>query len=115
MLEIDSKLMNPKIKSFAELYFNYYVVDGEKGLGRGIDRFKKNILDDFKKLNQQWLENSFAKIAEIYDCDDLKLNYDGWFEFITDDEGDKQIRELLYQVRLGFAELYRKYNKNLGE
>lgn len=106
MIHIDSKRMNPKIRSFSELYFDYYVSE------RGIDRFKKDILDDMKNKKPIWLRNSFAKIAEKYQCDDLNLNYDGWLE-LTEDEDVSKIYELMYQVRLGFAELYRK--KTMGQ
>lgn len=108
MLSIDSKRMDPKIKEFCELYFDYYVSE------RGIERFKKDILDSNFSKNLNWLRNSFVKIAEKYESDSLVLNYDGWLEF-TEDEDTSKMFNLMYQVRLGFAELYRKKMIELSE
>jgi hypothetical protein len=108
--EIKSKNTDKKIKTFAELYFHYYVED-PKGLKRGIERFKKDILDRFKEFNEFKLKDSFARISEVYDCDELRLDYDGWLEFTTDEDGNRRVYELLFQLRLAFAELYREYNK----
>jgi len=105
MISIDSKKMDPKIRSFSELYFDYYVSE------RGIDRFRKDILDDMKNKKPGWLRDSFAKIAEKYQCKDLDMNYDGWLK-LTEDEDVSKMYELMYQVRLGFAELYRKKTTN---
>lgn len=110
-LNIKSKNTDKKIKAFAELYFNYYVLDKEKGLGRGIKRFKKDVLDEFNNFKESWLQDKFAKLAESYECDELNLDYDGWVDFITDDEGNKRVYELLFQLRLAFANLYYQYNK----
>lgn len=115
-LTLNSKNTDKKIKIFAELYFKYYVYDKEKGLSRGIERFKKEILDNFKEFNEFRLKTAFAKMADVYECEELNLSYDGWLDFITDDEGNKNIYELLFQLRLAFAELYRKYsNENKKE
>jgi hypothetical protein len=108
--EIKSKHTDKKIKAFAELYFHYYV-DDPNGLKRGLDRFRRDILDRFTEFNEFKLKEAFAKIAELYDCDELRLDYDGWLDFITDEEGNRKIYELLFQLRLALAELYRKYNK----
>jgi hypothetical protein len=98
MIRSDSKKIDPKIKCFSELYFDFYVQE------KGIERFKKERLDNIDYLKPRWLENAFARMAEKYDCDELKFDYDGWLEF-----KDDGIFELLYQIRLTFAELYRKY------
>lgn len=110
-VELKSKKTDEKIKAFSELYFKYYVCDKENGLGRGIIRFKKDILDDMQNKRKFWLQNAFVKIAEIYENDELKLDYDGWLEFITDDEGNERVNELLFQLRLAFANLYYEYKK----
>jgi len=47
-VELKSKKTDDKVKAFSELYFNYYVFDREKGLGRGLRRFKKDVLDTKK-------------------------------------------------------------------
>ena len=99
MIHSDSKKLDPKIKCFSELYFNDFVKE------KGIDRFKKERLNDISYLKSKWLEGAFARLAEKYDCEELKFDYDGWVEF----KGDG-IFELFYQIRLTFAELYRKYN-----
>lgn len=109
-LEIKSKHTNKKIKAFAELYFHYYV-DDPRGLRRGLERFKKDVLDRFKGFNEFRLKDAFARIAELYDCEELRLDYDGWLEFTTDEDGNRRISELLFQLRLAFAELYREYNR----
>jgi len=102
MIHSDSKKMDPKIKCFSELYFDYYVKN------KGIERFKKNILDEIKNFKIKWLRDAFEKISLEYDC--KELNYDNWVQ-LTSDEDFVRTYELLYQVRLAFAELYRKYNK----
>lgn len=111
-LKVCSRNTHKKIKDFAKLYFRYYVIDREEGLGRGINRFRTDILEQFnKKINQFWLRENFAKMAEIYELESLKLDYDGWLDFITDEDGNKQVYELLFQLRLAFANLYYQYNK----
>lgn len=109
-LEIKSIHTDKKIKTFAKLFFEYYVIDS-RGLKRGIERFKKDILDKYKDFDEIKLKEAFARMAEIYDCEELKLDYDGWLEFIVDSDGNRRIYELLFQLRLAFAELYREYNK----
>ncbi|MDR2944360.1 MAG: hypothetical protein LBU81_04660 [Methanosarcinales archaeon] len=104
MIHSDSQKLDPKIKIFSELYFADFVQN------KGIERFKKERLDNINYLKPRWLEDAFARLAEKSDCKELKFDYDSWLEF--KDEG---IFELLYQIRLTFAELYRKQtneNKN---
>lgn len=110
-LKVKSQKTDERIRTFAELYFKYYVLDKEKGLGRGIERFKKDIIDKFKNYKEDWLKDNFVRMAAIYECNQMKLDYDGWLEFITDDEGNKRIYELMFQLRLAFANLYYEYLK----
>jgi len=112
-LQVRSQKTDPKIKKFAELYFKYYVYDKEKGVCRGIERFKKDILDKFKSFKEGWLEDSFANMAKVYECKELDFTYDGWLEFITDSDGNRRIYELLFQLRLAFANLYHDFLKEV--
>ncbi|MCS3901888.1 hypothetical protein [Methanococcus voltae] len=128
--KISSKKTNSIIKSFAELYFYYYVEDMENGAGKGIKKFKKFILNEEMTNNYSkkmyWLENSLNRLMEVYGTlesinnfefmklfeEDAKKIYDesdNWISFIYDENGDLKTYELLYQLRLAFAELYNQY------
>lgn len=115
-LEVESKKTDNKIKAFAKLYFQYYVLDKEKGLGRGIDRFYKDIISRFKTFDEIWLRQNFAKLADVYECKDLDLSYDGWEDFTHDEDGNRRVYELMFQLRLALASLYKQYySKEVSE
>ena len=97
--------MDPRIKEFAQAYFNYYL--DKEGKGRNLAHFKKYILDEFSEFGDRWLKDRFSELAEKYDLKLINLDYDGWFEFITDENGDKRVYDLLFQLRLEFANLYK--------
>jgi len=97
--------IDPKIKEFAQAYFNYYL--DKEGKGRNLAHFKKYILDEFSEFGEKWLQDRFSELAREIDLRLVTLNYDGWLEFITDENGDKRINDLLFQLRLEFANLYK--------
>ena len=103
MIHSDSMKMDPKIKCFSELYFDYFITK------KGVARFQKEILNEIKDFKPFWIKDAFARIAEKYECEQLKMDYDGLVE-LMDDENVNKMYELIYQVRLAFAELCRKYN-----
>lgn len=90
---------HPLIKKASELYFNDYV---ER---RGLERFHKNILKDFKRgaLKRKWLEGVFLRLAEK-GCNEF--NVENWDEFCCDEEGNPVLYELLFQMRLNLSNLY---------
>ncbi|MBP2201220.1 hypothetical protein J3E07_000618 [Methanococcus voltae] len=128
--KISSKKMDSKIKSFAELYFYYYVEDIENGAGKGIEKFRKYILNEEMTNNHSkqmyWLENKLNRLMNVYGKLDGINNFeftdlfennskkihdesDTWISFIYDENGDLKTYELIYQLRLAFAELYNQY------
>lgn len=109
-MKVESRHTHQKIKEFAQAYFHYYL-DKESGLGRSIERFKKDVLDRFDEFGEYWLRERFVKMAEIYELNNLRLDYDGWLDFITDENGNRRMTELLFQLRLALANLYREYMK----
>ncbi len=109
---LHSQKTDLRIKEFAEMYFRYYVLDKKKGH----EKFKKEIIDKMKETNIWWLKDNYAKMAEVYEGKLLKLEYDEWTEWCHDENGNIRVSELMFQLRLAFANLYRDYiNKMKGE
>lgn len=93
---------HPKIKQLAKLYFEDY---RER---RGIGKFKKNILDNFQYVYPNgvaWLRDAFIRFAQDHP-DFTNLT---WDDFVLDENGYPQASELLFQMRLELANLYREY------
>lgn len=101
--------MNPRIREAANLYFNDYVEN------RGLKRFKKDVLDEFKNgnINLSWLKYVFCTLSERYqgfgpnDWDDF------WHDLCHDESGNYAGHELLFQMRLALSDLYRIKNQEL--
>ena len=96
--------MNPKILEAAYLYFNDYVEN------RDMKRFKKEVLEEFKsgKKHVYWIKNVMCDLSERhvgFGPDD----WDGfWHDLCHDEYGNFVGYELLFQMRLALADLYRK-------
>jgi len=93
---------HPKIKEAAQLFFQDYIHR------RGIEHFERHIIDGFSRTNPngvQWLRDVFIRLAQNYPG----FTYDDWDEFVLDENGQLQATELLFQMRLELANLYRIY------
>jgi hypothetical protein len=91
----------PQIKQMAKLYFRDYL---ER---KGIEHFQKHVLDGFHKTypnGVQWLRGVFVNLAK----DHPGFTLEDWDEFINDENGQPQATELLFQMRLELANLYRE-------
>lgn len=90
---------NPKIKSFAKDIFEYY------SSRRGLSYIKKNILDTFRegKIYTSDIQRWFTNLSEI------KEGYtnEEWDILCRDENGDNNLWELKFQLRLELANLYR--------
>ena len=93
---------HPKIKQAAQLYFQEYIAH------KGASRFEREILDNFRRTNPngvQWLQEMFIHLAKEYP----EFTYRDWDDFVLDENGHPQAGELLFQMRLELANLYREY------
>ena len=72
---------------------------------RPTERVKK-LLDDFArgKKGLPWLREIFLQMAEKHPG----FRFEDWDEFVCNDEGQPIARELLFQLRLRLADLYRE-------
>lgn len=99
--------VHPKIEQASKLYFDTYVQNN------GLEKFKRNVLDRLArgKLSVPWLRERFFLLAEEYEG----FDYGTWDEFVCDENGKPQAFELLFQMRLQLANLYREYKSNHTE
>jgi hypothetical protein len=99
--ENQSMFTHPKIRNFAGEMFRYYTQ--EKKWSH--NKFKTRILDGFRRNEitnwdvQQWFQN-LAEIHEGYTNED-------WDDLCRDESGNNVTREVLFQLRLELANLYR--------
>jgi len=96
---------HPKIKQMAQLYFDDYLQR------RGIERLEKTIIDGFQRTNPngvRWLRDVYLNLAKEH----LGFTTEDWDEFVQDENGQPQANELLFQMRLELANLYREYVKS---
>lgn len=102
------KHTHPKITILSKLYFDDYL------FRRGIDHFEKHILDNFSKSHSNpinWLKDMFIRFAKHHP----NFCYEDWDEFVLDDSGVPQISELVFQMRLELANLFREYTQTKQE
>lgn len=93
---------HPKIKQGALLYFQDALTS------KGVKRFEKDILDNFRRTNSnpvEWLREVFIRLAK----DHPEFTYGDWDDFVLDENGKPQTGELIFQMRLELANLYREY------
>lgn len=97
---------NPKIRQFAQDVFTMQLERrGGKDRERGLKFIKSNILDGFarRQIVVSTLRDWFCELAkekEGYRCED-------WDALCRDEQGRDAIGELLFQMRLELANLYR--------
>jgi hypothetical protein len=91
----------PKIKQFANDVFEYFTVINKWD----VDKFKKRILDRFRRNEiLTWdIKRWFLNLAEI------KTGYtnEDWDDLCRDDNGNNKTGEVIFQLRLELANLYR--------
>lgn len=93
----------PKIKTFAQDFFDYYI--GKEGK----ERFEKRILTAFKQdqVKPYTIEDWFASLAEIKDG----YSNEEWDDLCRDENGNNEVWEVLFQLRLELTNLYREKYK----
>lgn len=93
----------PKIKSFAQDFFEYYI--GKEGK----ERFEKRILLAFKQdqVKPQTVEDWFATLAKIKEG----YSNEEWDDLCRDENGNSEVWEVLFQLRLELTNLYREKYK----
>ncbi|MCZ7380505.1 MAG: hypothetical protein O8C64_02865 [Candidatus Methanoperedens sp.] len=95
----DDMFANPKIKSFAKDVLEYY------SSRRGLNYIKKNILDAFRegKIYTSDIQRWFTNLGEI------KEGYtnEEWDDLCRDENGENNLWEIKFQLRLELANLYR--------
>lgn len=103
-ISIDGELQmgtQPKIKQFANDVFEYFTVINKWD----VDKFKKRILDRFRRNEiLTWdIKRWFLNLAEI------KTGYtnEDWDDLCRDDNGNNKTGEVIFQLRLELANLYR--------
>ncbi len=96
--------LHPKIKEAAELYFNDYVET------RGIKKFKKDILDEFKRNSHDLtrLQNILLSLCEKHEGFGPEEWDSFWHDLSHDENGNFRGYDLLFQFRLILTELYRQ-------
>lgn len=92
---------HPKIKLFANDIFEYFTIINKWE----IDKFKKRILDRFRRSEiSTWdIQRWFLNLAE------LKTGYtnEDWDDLCRDNNGNNTTNEVIFQLRLELANLYR--------
>lgn len=103
-IEGESMKMKPEILDAAHLYFNNYVEN------RGMARFKKEVLDEFRRGTKHvyWIKDVLCDLSERH-AGFGPANWDSFWHDLCHDEYGKFVGyELLFQMRLALADLYRK-------
>jgi len=104
--EDNQMFTHPKVKEFAKHVFAYHTQ--EKRWRH--DKFKARILDGFRRNEigsrdaQRWFTN-LAETHEGYTSED-------WDDLCRDDNGNNVTYEVMFQLRLELANLYRMENQN---
>lgn len=95
----------PKVKSFANDFFEYYIGQKDK------KQFEKRILTAFKQeqVKPYMVEDWFATLAETKDG----YTNEEWDDLCRDENGNSDVWEVLFQLRLELTNLYRiRYKSN---
>ncbi|MFH1472133.1 MAG: Cas8a1 family CRISPR/Cas system-associated protein [Nanoarchaeota archaeon] len=95
----DEMFANPKIKSFTKDMFDYYRAQ------KGLNYIKKNILDAFRggKIYTSDLQTWFSNLG----VDKDGYTNEDWDNLCRDENGDNNLWELKFQLRLELTNLYR--------
>ncbi|MDI6766841.1 MAG: hypothetical protein QME52_08475 [Bacteroidota bacterium] len=99
----ENMFTHPKIKSFANDYFHYFM-QKQKG---SLRKFELYVLEPFDKgqVNSRTMQEWFcdlAKVKDTYTCEE-------WDDLCKDENGNDAIYEVRFQMRLHFTNLYREY------
>jgi hypothetical protein len=93
---------HPKILEAARLYFDDYVNR------KSLEHFERHVLNEFNRTypnEVRWLRyDIFVRLAK----DHPDFTYGDWDEFVLDDNGQSRTQELVFQMRLALANLYRE-------
>jgi hypothetical protein len=92
--EIQMKTTHPKVTAIADEYFR---TRSKKRIRNVLDRMAR------RDIGLRWLQDVFCEMAERHP--DFELGE--WDEFVCDEEGHPIAYELLFQMRLRLANLYR--------
>lgn len=95
----DILFTHPLIKTFARDTFDYYLKE------KGLKYIKRNIIDEFKKGEVKTLDMQrwFINLAEIKEGYTNEI----WDDLCRDENGNNNIYEVRFQLRLEMANLYR--------
>ncbi|OYT62945.1 hypothetical protein B6U67_03890 [Methanosarcinales archaeon ex4484_138] len=96
--------MKPEILKAAHLYFNDYVEN------LGMARFRKEVLDEFRRGTKHvyWIKNVMCDLSERHEGFGPDDWDSFWHDLCHDEYGNFVGYELLFQMRLALADLYRK-------
>ena len=96
---------HPKIKQFASELFRYFTQDKKWSLSK----FKARILDGFRRneINNWDVQQWFLNLAETHDG----YTSEDWDDLCRDDAGNNATYEVMFQLRLELANLYRLANQ----
>lgn len=97
----ESMFTHPKIKEFARHIFAYYTEEKRWRL----DKFKARILEGFRRneINSADVRLWFERLAEEHE----RYTSEDWDDLCRDDAGNNVTYEVLFQLRLELANLYR--------
>lgn len=104
--ETQSMFTHPKIKKFAKEIFCYYTQEKRWSL----NKFKTRILEGFRRneIRASDVQLWFERLAETHDG----YTNEDWDDLCRDDTGNNVTHEVIFQLRLELANLYRLANQD---
>ena len=110
---------NPRIQEFARDVFKRTLEErGGKDQKRGLDFIKRNIVDGFSRgkiglrETRDWWARLAEKESETTGSDEnLKYTLEEWDSMCRNERGENEIGEMLFQLRVETANLYRQANQ----
>jgi hypothetical protein len=104
--EDESMFTHPKIKKFANEVFCYYTQEKRWNL----NKFKTRILEGFRRneITVSDVQRWFERLAETHDG----YTNEDWDDLCRDDAGNNITYEVIFQLRLELANLYRLANQD---
>lgn len=109
-IEGESMKMKPEILEAAHLYFNDYVEN------RDMKRFKNEVLEEFRRGTKHvyWIKDVMCDLSERHEGFGPDDWDSFWHDLCHDEYGNFIGYELLFQMRLALADLYRnKIQENM--
>jgi len=103
--EDHSMFTHPKIREFAGHIFSYFTEEKRWKL----DKFKSRILNGFRRneINNWDVQEWFLRLTETHEG----YTSDDWDDLCRDEAGNNVTREVIFQMRLELANLYRVANQ----